>query len=184
MDEEDPILQPFFGSDEEFPGTVEWNDLADADADTELPPTPTPTTKWTSRDEKQEIERSFHCPLLPKVKDWNDELGSEYSVSVDGSRRFMWTRAKSEIEAIREKHPTFESAFQEVFGANSRLAMAFKKHLDVNYETFCRFFASFYVTSGHMHGLAELEKDTRFDTTHLLSSEDFALIWRKIAHTI
>ena len=93
----------------------------------------------------------------------------------------MWVQAKAEIQAPCSNHPTFDSAFQKVFGFDSRLFHLFKTRLDVDYETFCKFFASFFVTSCHRHRLAELEKDPRVDTSDLLPEERFKQIWRSIA---
>jgi len=145
---------------------------------------------WISDEQVEELAGSSNNNVYPKATEWKDVSDNEemmnLRVTVDKARRFLWKQAKTEISILRdywgEDHPSFHELAANLYGEQSKLFHLFEEELQLDYETFCRFLATFYTASSLSIAAPRLyELNSRFDTTGLMETkEEFMKIIRRM----
>ena len=163
-------------------------DEANDDFDSmELPQDPPNDGYWISDEQNEELAGSSNDNTYPKATDWKDVPEDEdmknIRVTVDKARRFLWNQAKTEIRILRDywgkDHPSFHELAENLFGKQSKLFHLFQEELQLDYENFCRFLATFYTASSLSIPAPRLYELDRFDTTGLMETkEDYMKIIR------
>ena len=142
---------------------------------------------WISKEQEDELLRSYVNPDLPKVSDWIEDEGEHDIISLhfDQGRTVLWNQAKEEIKVAREKlgpSPNIDKVFEKIFGKSSDVFQIFEKDLDMNYETFCRFVATLLLSSQYKVTYGNLETDDCVCTNAYLSNKEYCRIWKRIAN--
>ena len=142
---------------------------------------------WVSDQQEKELQMP-QAGVYPKATDWQrvaDDDIRDMRVTVDKARRFLWKGAKTEMFILRrywdEDHPSFDSLCENLFGKQSELFHLFQTELNIDYESFCRFLATFYTASMLNVTAPRLYELDRFDTTGLMKTKgDFLKILRRM----
>ena len=143
----------------------------------ELPLEPPKDGYWLSTD--QETALGPQAGEYPTAMNWKhvaEDDVTKLRVSVDKARKFMWKRGKTEMMIVRkywgEEHPSFDSLCDRLFGDKSELFVLFRRVLGIDFETFCRFLATFYTASMLNVPATRLYEIDRFDTRGLVKSKE------------
>ena len=97
----------------------------------------------------------------------------------------MWKQAKTEIDIVRsvwedEFHPSFDKLATNIYGPKSKLFQLFEEELELSYEQFCRFLATFYAASSRSTPASRLLEDENCNSTGLMKKEEYYRLIMKI----
>jgi hypothetical protein len=136
----------------------------------------------------------FNIPLggsAPKPTEWKDEELVEVKLSYDKTEDYTWKIAKSEISTIRKTLsrklkcpegilPSFKQIASLFFGPTSKITQIFLSKLEINYETFMLFMATFCLAKELSLPLTHLYKG-RIQVDDIMDKESYMNLWTKLA---
>jgi len=122
---------------------------------------------------------------------WRDEELVEVKLSYDKTEKYIWKIAKSEISTIQSNlsrelncpegvPPSFQQIASLFFGPLSKFTQVFLTKLEISYETFMLFMATFRLAKELSLPLAHLYKG-RIQIGGLMDKESYTNLWEKIA---
>ena len=128
----------------------------------------------------------YNLPLddsAPKPTEWKDEELVEVKLSYDKTEKYIWKIAKSEISTIQSNlsrelncpegvPPSFQQIASLFFGPLSKFTQVFLTKLEISYETFMLFMATFRLAKELSLPLAHLYKG-RIQIGGLIDKESY-----------